>query len=61
VHFTVERADHPPLSVTADQHAVEGSHHVFRRDTVVLSRPRSVVALRLPVAEVARVVVDRDR
>ena len=55
MHFAVERPDHPPLTVVADAHAVEGAHHVFRRDATVLSRPRSVVVLRLPVADVTAV------
>jgi hypothetical protein len=62
VRFTVllvpsgtTRHPRPPLVVSADEHAVEGSCHVFRRDTSVLGRPRSVVALRLPVVEVAAV------
>lgn len=54
--FTVVRPTQPPLTVEADEHRVEGGWHVFRRDTVVLGRPRSVVALRLPTAGVAQVV-----
>lgn len=53
--FTVVRPAQPPLHVDADEHRVEGRWHVFRRDTLVLGRPRSVVALRLPVAAVVRV------
>jgi hypothetical protein len=56
VRFTVERRPGlPPLTVEADEHRVEGVSHVFRRDALVLSRPRSVVALRVPVAEVTAV------
>jgi hypothetical protein len=47
VPFTVVRPGSPPLDVDADDHRVEGGWHVFRRDAVVLGRPRSVVALRL--------------
>ena len=54
--FTVVRPSDPPLVVEADDHRVEGAWHVFRRDTVGLGRPRTVVALRLPVAEVREVV-----
>lgn len=46
--FTVVRPGVPPLHVDADDHRVEGGWHVFRRDAVVLGRPRSVVVLRLP-------------
>jgi hypothetical protein len=51
VHFTVTSPARPPQVVEADDHAVEGAHHVFRRDAVVLGRPRRVVVLRLPVAD----------
>ena len=53
--FTVVRPSLPPLLVDADEHRVEGAWHVFRRDTVVLGRPRSVVALRLPASDVREV------
>lgn len=52
VHLTSAR---PPLSVDADDHRVEGGWHVFRRTTYVMNRPRSVVALRLPLADVREV------
>jgi hypothetical protein len=55
VRYTVHRRDHAPLAVEADEHRLEGAHHVFRRDTTVLARPRRVVVLRLPAAEVSRV------
>ncbi len=55
MHYTVLRPGLPPLLVEADEHRVEGAHHVFRRDATVLSRPRRVVALRLPVASVLAV------
>ncbi len=54
--FTVVRPAQPPLVVDADDHRVEAGWHVFRRDTVVMGRPRTVVALRLPVTDVSRVV-----
>jgi hypothetical protein len=56
VPFTVVRPALPPLLVEADEHRVEGAWHVFRRDALVLGRPRRVVALRLPAAGVVRVV-----
>ena len=55
MRFTVQRPGCPPVVVEADEHRVEGAHHVFRRDTTVLSRPRSVVVLRVAVAAVERV------
>lgn len=54
--FTVVRLHQLPLVVEADDHRLEGAWHVFRRDTVVLGRPRSVVVLRLPAATVREVV-----
>lgn len=57
--FTVLRPGLPPLPVDADEHRLEGGWHVFRRDTVVLGRPRSVVALRLAVHTVSEVRVGR--
>lgn len=58
MRWTVVRPGHPPVAVEADEHVVEGAHHVFRRDAVVLGRPRRVVALRVPVAEVQHVRPD---
>jgi hypothetical protein len=58
VRFVVERAALPTLIVDADEHRVEGASHVFRRDTLVMGRPRRVVALRLSLAEV--LTVSRD-
>jgi hypothetical protein len=55
VPYTVVRPAQPPLTVDADEHRVEGGWHVFRRDTVVMGRPRRVVALRLPLHGVTRV------
>ena len=55
MRYTVLRPGRPPLTVEADEHTVEGAHHVLRRDAVVLGRPRRVVALRVPVAEVERI------
>ncbi len=45
--YTVQLSHRPPLVVEAVEHRVEGGWHVFRRDTTVLGRPRTVVALRL--------------
>ncbi|HWH29379.1 MAG TPA: hypothetical protein VNU26_10515 [Mycobacteriales bacterium] len=55
MRWTVVRPGRPPLAVDADEHVVEGAHHVFRTGAVVLGRPRRVVALRVPVADVERV------
>ncbi|HWG94929.1 MAG TPA: hypothetical protein VNU66_11945 [Mycobacteriales bacterium] len=51
MRFTVSVPSRPPQVVEADDHCVEGAHHVFRRDTVVLGRARRVVVLRLPAAD----------
>ena len=40
------------LTVLADEHRVEGAHHVFRSTRTVMGRPRVVVVRRLPVADV---------
>ena len=53
--FHVQLHDRPPLDVDADDHRVEGGWHVFRRDTLVMGRPRSVVTLRLPAGDVRSV------
>jgi hypothetical protein len=58
VRFTVQRPAAAPLVVEADAHAVEGAHHVFRRDVVVVGRARTVVALRVRVDEVVAVLAD---
>ena len=50
--YVVTQPDRPPLHVDAEEHAVEGGWHVFRRTTTVMGRPRTVVALRLAAAEV---------
>lgn len=47
--------DRPAETVDAVEHRVEGGWHVLRRDTLVVGRPRMVVALRVPVAAVAAV------
>jgi hypothetical protein len=60
VRFTVQRPAAAPLVLEADDHAVEGAHHVFRRDVVVVGRSRSVVALRVRVDEVVAVLADDD-
>ena len=49
--FTVRQPPAPPLEVDAEEHRVEGGWHVFRRTTTVMGRPRTVVALRLPVRD----------
>lgn len=46
------------LTVDADEHRVEGGHHVFRTTRVVMRQSRSVVVRRLPVAEVTSIVPD---
>jgi hypothetical protein len=51
VRFTVSVPARAPQVVEADDHCVEGAHHVLRRDTVVLGRARRVVVLRVPVAD----------
>ena len=53
--YTVLLQDRPPVEVEADDHRVEGGWHVFRRDTVVMGRPRTVVALRLHARDVLAV------
>jgi hypothetical protein len=52
VPFHVVRPAGPPLVVDADDHRVEGGWHVFRRDTLVMGRPRTVVTLRLQARDV---------
>ena len=44
------------LTVIADEHRVEGAHHVFRTTRTVMGRPRVVVVRRLPVSDVLSVV-----
>lgn len=44
------------LSIDADEHRVEGAHHVFRRTATVMGAPRRVVVRRLPVSDVLSVV-----
>jgi hypothetical protein len=43
------------LVVDAEEHRVEGAHHVFRSTRTVMGKPRLVVVRRLPVAEVRTV------
>ena len=50
--FRVARPAQPPLVVEADDHRLEGGWHVFRRDTLVMGRPRTVVTLRLQARDV---------
>lgn len=40
------------LQIDADEHCVEGLHHVFRSTATVMGRPRVLVVRRIPVAEV---------
>lgn len=42
------------LEIDAEEHCVEGAHHVFRTTQVVVGRPRLVVVRRLLVADVIR-------
>lgn len=53
--FRVQLHTRPPLLVDADDHRLEGGWHVFRRDTLVMGRPRAVVTLRLPADDVRSV------
>jgi hypothetical protein len=43
------------LSIDAEEHRVEGSHHVFRTSRAVMGAPRMVVVRRLPRADVVSV------
>ena len=43
------------VQIDADEHRVEGLHHVFRTTTTVMGRPRVMVVRRLPVAEVVTI------
>ena len=43
------------LTVLADEHRVEGAHHVFRRSRSVMGAPRMVVVRRLAQADVLEV------
>ena len=43
------------LTILADEHRVEGAHHVFRRTASVMGAPRRVVVRRLPVRDVLEV------
>ena len=40
------------LVIDAEEHRVEGAHHVFRTTQLVMGKPRLVVVRRLRVAEV---------
>jgi hypothetical protein len=44
-----------PVRIDADEHRVEGLHHVFRATTTVMGRPRVMVVRRLPVADVVTI------
>ena len=43
------------LQIDADEHRVEGLHHVFRATTTVMGRPRVMVVRRLPVSDVVSI------
>jgi hypothetical protein len=43
------------LTVEADEHRLEGAHHVFRRTTTVMGAPRVVVVRRVARADVLAV------
>jgi hypothetical protein len=43
------------LSIDAEEHRVEGAHHVFRVTRAVMGTPRMVVVRRLARADVLRV------
>lgn len=53
--YRITRTDGATTEVEADEHAVEGGHHVLRRDALVMGQPRSAVVLRLPCVEVVSV------
>lgn len=47
--------DQPPLRLEAEEHALEGASHVFRRTVLVMGVPCPVVVRRVPAALVAEV------
>jgi hypothetical protein len=49
------------LTVEAEEHRVEGGHHVFRRSTTVMGAPRLAVVRRLPAADVLAVTPARRK
>lgn len=49
--FTVTTLD-AVLEIDADEHRVEGAHHVFRTSRAVMGKPRMVVVRRLAQADV---------
>ncbi len=55
MRFSVTMRQDTPVAVEADEHRVEGHWLVFRSTVFVMGRPRTVVALRLPAAEVVDV------
>ena len=57
-HYVVHRRDGTTTEVDADGMWPEGRHLVFRYSEVVILTPRELVALRVPIAEVERVVRD---
>ncbi len=54
--FVVTLCSSERIEVEADEHRLEGRCHVFRRTVLVMGRPRTTVALRLPATSVAAVV-----
>jgi hypothetical protein len=56
--YTVHRRDGTTDEVEAEGMWPEGAHLVFRYRDVVIVTPRELVALRVPIAEVERVVRD---
>ena len=43
------------LQIDAEEHRVEGLHHVFRSTTVVMGRPRLMVVRRIACSDVVSV------
>lgn len=54
----MHRRDGTVDEVDADGMWPEGAHLVFRYTEVVITRPRSLMALRVPIGEVERVARD---
>jgi hypothetical protein len=56
--YTIHRRDGSTTEVEADGMWPEATHLVFRYTEVVILKPRELVALRVPIAEVEQVVPD---
>jgi hypothetical protein len=54
--YSIHRRDGTTTEVDADGMWPEGAHLVFRYREAVIMQPRELVALRVPIAEVERVV-----